>query len=120
MKRGEEKKAKLPGLSIGIPFALLVACLYFTGRVSDGLREVLIAASVSMAVFTGVQIVFGWVVYLRRFSLRTLAIFVTLFCVYFGAWEATKSRGVTDTATHMTMDMQDDRYAAWVCTYVQK
>ncbi len=28
-----------------------------------------------------------------RFSVRTLAIFVTLVCVYFGAWEATKRYG---------------------------
>ena len=28
------------------------------------------------------------------FSLRTLVIFVTLVCVYFGAWEATKTFGV--------------------------
>jgi hypothetical protein len=29
-----------------------------------------------------------------RFSLRTLVIFVTLVCFYFGAWEATKNFGV--------------------------
>ena len=29
-----------------------------------------------------------------RFSVRTLAIFVTLVCAYFGAWEATKRFGV--------------------------
>jgi hypothetical protein len=29
-----------------------------------------------------------------RFSLRTLAIVVTLICAYFGAWEATKRFGV--------------------------
>jgi hypothetical protein len=29
-----------------------------------------------------------------QFSVRTLAIFVTLICVYFGAWEATKRYGV--------------------------
>ena len=29
-----------------------------------------------------------------RFSVRTLAIFVTLVCAYFGAWEATKRYGV--------------------------
>ncbi len=28
-----------------------------------------------------------------RFSIRTLAIFVTLVCAYFGAWEATKRYG---------------------------
>jgi hypothetical protein len=31
-----------------------------------------------------------------RFSVRTLAIFVTLVCAYFGAWEATKRYGVFD------------------------
>ena len=31
-----------------------------------------------------------------RFSVRTLAIFVTLVCAYFGAWEATKRYGVVD------------------------
>ena len=30
-----------------------------------------------------------------RFSLRTLAIVVTLLCAYFAAWEATKRLGVT-------------------------
>jgi hypothetical protein len=29
-----------------------------------------------------------------RFSLRTLAIVVTLVCAYFGAWEATKRWGI--------------------------
>ena len=29
-----------------------------------------------------------------RFSLRTLAIFMTLVCAYFGAWEATKRYGI--------------------------
>ena len=29
-----------------------------------------------------------------RFSLRTLAIVVTLVCAYFGAWEATKKYGI--------------------------
>ena len=32
-----------------------------------------------------------------RFSVRTLAVFVTLICVYFGCWEATKRWGVTPT-----------------------
>jgi hypothetical protein len=32
-----------------------------------------------------------------RFSVRTLAIFVTLVCVYFGAWEVTKKYGVERT-----------------------
>ena len=32
-----------------------------------------------------------------RFSVRTLAIFVTLVCMYFGAWEATKRYGVPKT-----------------------
>jgi hypothetical protein len=32
-----------------------------------------------------------------RFSLRTLAIVVTLICAYFGAWEATKRYGVQPT-----------------------
>ncbi len=31
-----------------------------------------------------------------RFSVRTLAVFVTLVCAYFGAWEATKRYGVPD------------------------
>jgi hypothetical protein len=31
-----------------------------------------------------------------RFSVRTLAIFVTLVCVFFGCWEATKEWGVRD------------------------
>ena len=31
-----------------------------------------------------------------RFTVRTLAIFVTLVCAYFGAWEATKRYGVPD------------------------
>lgn len=29
-----------------------------------------------------------------RFSIRTLTVFVTLVCAYFGAWEATKRYGV--------------------------
>ena len=29
-----------------------------------------------------------------RFTVRTLAIFVTLVCAYFGAWEATKRYGI--------------------------
>lgn len=29
-----------------------------------------------------------------RFTVRTLAIFVTLICAYFGAWDATKRYGV--------------------------
>jgi hypothetical protein len=29
-----------------------------------------------------------------RFSLRTLAVFVTLVCAYFGVWEATKRYGL--------------------------
>ncbi len=33
-----------------------------------------------------------------RFSVRTLAIFVTLVCAYFGAWEATKRYGVPPKA----------------------
>lgn len=32
-----------------------------------------------------------------RFSVRTLAIFLTLVCVYFGAWEATKKYGIPQT-----------------------
>jgi hypothetical protein len=32
-----------------------------------------------------------------RFSVRTLVIFVTLVCVYFGVWEATKRYGVPST-----------------------
>jgi hypothetical protein len=31
-----------------------------------------------------------------RFSVRTLAILVTLVCAYFGAWEATKKWGVNN------------------------
>ena len=31
-----------------------------------------------------------------HFSIRTLAIFVTLVCAYLGAWEATKKYGVHD------------------------
>src|SRR5688572_5312529 len=31
-----------------------------------------------------------------RFSIRTLAIVVTLVCAYFGAWEATKRHGISD------------------------
>jgi hypothetical protein len=31
-----------------------------------------------------------------RFSMRTLVIFVTLVCAYFGAWEATRVHGVHD------------------------
>ena len=31
-----------------------------------------------------------------RFSLRTLVIFMTLVCVYFGAWETTKRFGIPD------------------------
>jgi hypothetical protein len=34
-----------------------------------------------------------------RFSLRTLAILVTLVCAYFGAWEATKRYGVPQPET---------------------
>lgn len=32
-----------------------------------------------------------------RFSVRTLAIFVTLVCAYFAAWEATKRWGIPDS-----------------------
>ena len=32
-----------------------------------------------------------------RFSVRTLAIIVTLVCCYFGAWEATNRHGVPKT-----------------------
>jgi hypothetical protein len=32
----------------------------------------------------------------RRFSLRSLAIVVTLICAYFAAWEATKRYGLRD------------------------
>jgi hypothetical protein len=32
-----------------------------------------------------------------RFTVRTLTIFVTLICAYFGAWEATKRYGVVKT-----------------------
>ena len=36
----------------------------------------------------------GWRIWRPRFSVRTLAIVVTLVCAYFGAWEATKKWGV--------------------------
>ena len=36
-----------------------------------------------------------------RFSLRTLAILVTLACAYFGAWEATKQYGVPAVQWHV-------------------
>jgi hypothetical protein len=32
--------------------------------------------------------------FLPRFSLRSLALVVTLACAYFGAWEATKRHGI--------------------------
>ena len=34
-----------------------------------------------------------------RFSVRTLVVLVTLVCLYFGCWEATKSKGVEDIET---------------------
>ena len=37
-----------------------------------------------------------------RFSLRTLAIVVTLVCAYFGAWEATKRYGIQKQSTAET------------------
>jgi hypothetical protein len=36
-----------------------------------------------------------------RFSVRTLAIVVTLVCTYFGAWEVTKKYGVLETQLKM-------------------
>ncbi len=36
-----------------------------------------------------------------RFSFRTMLIFVTLFCVYFGCWPATKSQGSKDVAAYV-------------------
>ena len=36
----------------------------------------------------------NWSRFRPRFSLRTLFVFVTLVCAYFGAWEATKKYGV--------------------------
>ena len=36
-----------------------------------------------------------------RFSVRTLAIVVTLVCLYFGAWDLTKRRGIPDQTVEM-------------------
>ena len=38
-----------------------------------------------------------------RFTLRTLAVTVTLVCVYFGSWEATKRYGVHERWTSNTI-----------------
>jgi hypothetical protein len=38
--------------------------------------------------------------FLPRFSIRTLAIFMTLVCAYFGSWEATKQGGKGVTYSH--------------------
>jgi hypothetical protein len=38
-----------------------------------------------------------------RFSVRTLAIVVTLVCVYLACWHATKTRGVDDVARHVAV-----------------
>ena len=37
-----------------------------------------------------------------RFTVRTLAIVVTLVCAYFGAWEATKRYGTTDEHSQLS------------------
>jgi len=39
-----------------------------------------------------------------RFSVRALAIFVTLVCAYFGAWEATKRYGTASDPELKTLD----------------
>ena len=39
-----------------------------------------------------------WRIWRPRFSVRTLAIFVTLVCVYLGAWAATKKYRSQQTA----------------------
>ncbi len=42
-----------------------------------------------------------------RFSVRTLAIFVTLVCCYFGAWEATKRWGMPLGPTYVVLKARD-------------
>ena len=44
-----------------------------------------------------------------RFTLRTLAIFVTLVCAYFGAWEATETWGIRQlSSTYMLNTLDED------------
>ena len=45
-----------------------------------------------------------------RFSVRTLAILVTLVCAYFGAWEATKRWGVRDVALRKDPRLASDEW----------
>lgn len=47
-----------------------------------------------------------------RFSVRKLVIFVTLVCVYFGTWEATKRYGVPDCSDSFLRYQQDAVHAA--------
>jgi hypothetical protein len=46
-----------------------------------------------------------WRIWRPRFSVRTLAIFVTLVCAYFGAWEATKRHGIKQGGGHMLLSI---------------
>jgi hypothetical protein len=48
-----------------------------------------------------------------RFSVRTLAIFVTLVCAYFGAWEATKYYALGSPVKIHTSDHGEQK---WVVT----
>jgi hypothetical protein len=49
-----------------------------------------------------------------RFSLRTLAVFVTLVCVYFAAWELTSRKGVAMIEAQARANERDD----WWINYV--
>ncbi len=53
-----------------------------------------------------------------RFTVRTLAILVTLVCVYFGAWGATKRYGVRDVVTQRIMRMKNPTAAEWHRKYL--
>ncbi len=46
-----------------------------------------------------------------RYSVRTLAIFLTLVCVYFGAWEATKKYGVRKVSSDVISESEHVRFS---------
>lgn len=49
-----------------------------------------------------------WRIWRPRFSVRTLAIFVSLICVYFGCWGITKQYGVPRASRgHIAAEMPD-------------
>jgi hypothetical protein len=48
-----------------------------------------------------------------RFSVRTLAIFISLVCAYLGAWEATKKWGVRDVEQLAIKDMIVSKGSGW-------